>query len=100
MSLIEHFATLDDPRIDRKKRHDVIDILVLSICAIISGAEGWQGIVDFGHEKRDWLSRYIGLKNGIPSHDCIAYVFARLSPEGFRNCFIAWVEGIRDKTAG
>lgn len=100
MSLIEHFAELDDPRIDRKKRHDLIDILVLSICAIISGAEGWQGIVNFGHEKREWLSRYIGLRNGIPSHDCIAYVFARLSPEGFRSCFMAWVEGVRDKTEG
>ena len=100
MSLVEHFATLEDPRIERKKLHDLMDILVLTICATISGAEGWQGIVDFGHEKLEWLRRFIPLKNGVPSHDCIAYVFARLSPEGFRDCFISWAEGVREKTEG
>jgi predicted transposase YbfD/YdcC len=100
MSLVAHFAKLEDPRIERKKLHSLIDIMVLSICAVISGAEGWQGIVEFGHEKQDWLRRFIPLKNGVPSHDCIAYVFARLSPEGFRDCFIAWAEGVREKTEG
>ena len=100
MSLVEHFATLEDPRIDRKKLHSLIDIIVLSICAIASGAEGWQGIADFGHEKLDWLRRFISLTNGVPSHDCIAYVFARVSPEGFRDCFISWAEGVREKTEG
>lgn len=100
MGLIEHFAVLEDPRIERKKLHGLLDIMVLSVCAVISGAEGWQGIVDFGHEKLDWLRRFVPLTNGVPSHDCIAYVFARLSPEGFRSCFMAWVEGVREKTAG
>jgi predicted transposase YbfD/YdcC len=100
MSLVTHFAKLEDPRIERKKLHSLIDIMVLSICAIVSGAEGWQGIVDFGHEKLEWLRRFIPLTNGVPSHDCIAYVFARLSPEGFRECFISWVEGVREKTEG
>lgn len=100
MSLVEHFSTLEDPRIERKKLHGLTDIMVLSVCAMISGAEGWQGIVDFGHEKLDWLRRFVPLKNGVPSHDCIAYVFARISPEGFRSCFMSWVESVRDKTAG
>jgi predicted transposase YbfD/YdcC len=100
MSLVEHFAALEDPRIERKKLHGLLDIMVLSVCAIISGAEGWQGIVDFGHEKLDWLRRFVPLKNGVPSHDCIAYVFARISPEGFRSCFMEWVEGVREKTEG
>lgn len=100
MSLIEHFAELEDPRIERKKLHSLTDILTLCICAIVSGAEGWQAIVDFGREKLDWLRRFVPLKNGIPSHDCLAYVFARLSPEKFRTCFIAWVDEVRDKTAG
>lgn len=100
MSLVAHFAKLEDPRIERKKLHSLIDIMVLSICAIVSGAEGWQGIEDFGHEKLEWLRRFIPLTNGVPSHDCIAYVFARLSPEGFRECFISWVEGVREKTEG
>jgi len=77
MGLVEHFAKLEDPRIERKKLHCLIDMMVLSVCAISSGAEGWQGIVDFGHEKLEWLRRFIPLKNGVPSHDCIAYVFAR-----------------------
>lgn len=100
MGLVKHFATLEDPRIERKKLHCLIDLMVLSICAICSGAEGWQGIVDFGHEKLDWLRRFIPLKNGVPSHDCIAYVFARISPEDFRSCFMAWVESVREKTEG
>ena len=100
MSLVEHFAQLKDPRIERKKLHNLTDIIVLSVCAVISGAEGWQGIVDFAHEKLDWLRRFIPLKNGIPSHDCIAYVFARIAPEDFRSCFMEWVEDVRETTQG
>jgi hypothetical protein len=59
MSLVEHFATLEDPRVERKKRHCLTDIMILSICAIISGGGGWQGIVDFGHEKLAWLRRFV-----------------------------------------
>lgn len=55
---------------------------------------------EFGHEKLDWLRRFVSLKNGVPFPDCIAYVFARLSPEGFRHCFIAWAEVIEKKTVG
>ncbi|MDD5321761.1 MAG: transposase family protein [Methylococcales bacterium] len=53
--------------IERIKLHGLLDIMVLSVCVIISGAEGWQGIVDFGHEKPDWLRRLVPLKNGVPS---------------------------------
>jgi predicted transposase YbfD/YdcC len=100
MGLVEHFAKLEDPRIERKKLHCLIDMMVLSVCAISSGAEGWQGIVDFGHEKLEWLRRFIPLKNGVPSHDCMAYVFARISPEDFRTCFMAWVDSVRESTEG
>jgi hypothetical protein len=93
MNLIEHCAKLEDPRIDRKKLHALIDLVVLSVCAIVSGAAGWQGIVEFGHEKLEWLRRFVPLKNGVPSHDCIAYVFARIPPEDFRSCF--W-HGLRE----
>jgi hypothetical protein len=71
MDLVEHFAMLEDPRIERKKLHCLIDMMVLSICAICSGAEGWQGIVEFGHKKLDWLRRFVPLKNGVPSPDCM-----------------------------
>ena len=99
-SFIEHFSKLQDPRIERKKLHALMDILVLTICAVASGAEGWEGIAEFGHAKLEWLRRFIPLKNGVPSHDCIGYVISRLSPEGFRRCFMRWTEGVREKTAG
>jgi predicted transposase YbfD/YdcC len=99
-SFIEHFSELQDPRIERKKLHALMDILVLTVCAVVSGAEGWEAIAEFGHAKLDWLRRFIPLKNGVPSHDCIAYVISRLSPEGFRRCFMSWTEGVREKTMG
>lgn len=97
---IECFAELEDPRIERKKLHNLMDILVLAVCAVASGAEGWQGIADFGQEKEDWLRQFISLKNGIPSHDCIAYVLSRLNSKTFQSCFIKWVTSIAEKTEG
>lgn len=97
---INHFAGLKDPRIERKKLHSLMDILVLTVCAVASGAEGWQGIADFGKEKQEWLQRFVRLKNGIPSHDCIAYTLSRLNPEEFRRCFMKWTNEITVKTAG
>ena len=99
-SFVDHFSALEDPRIERKKLHALMDILVLVVCAVISGAEGWEAIEEFGRSKQAWLRRFVPLKNGIPSHDCIAYVMARLSAEGFQECFRRWVEGLREKTQG
>lgn len=78
----------------------LIDILVLTVCATLSGAEGWEEIEEFGRSKLDWLRRFVPLKNGVPSHDCIAYVISRLSPEGFRRCFMSWVEAMRKEMPG
>ncbi len=72
--IIEHFSSLQDPRIERHKRHHLIDIIVLTLSVVISGADGGEAIEDFGKEKLNWLRQYIALENGIPSHDCIAYV--------------------------
>lgn len=66
-SFIEHFSELKDPRMDRKKLHALIDILVLVVCAMISGAEGWEDIAAFGRSKLEWLRRFVSLKNGAPS---------------------------------
>ena len=96
-SFIEHFSSLKDPRIERQKLHMLIDILVLTVCATLSGAEGWEEIEEFSRSKLDWLRRFVPLKNGVPSHDCIAYVISRLSPEGFRRCFMSWVEAMREE---
>jgi predicted transposase YbfD/YdcC len=99
-SFIEHFASLDDPRIDRKKLHSLMDIITLTVCAVASGAEGWEAIEEFGKEKLDWLRKYIALENGVPSHDCIAYVLSRLSPVQFRDCFVSWAQAAAEVTEG
>lgn len=65
-----------------------------------SGADGWEAIEDFGREKEDWLRQYIPLKNRIPSHDCIAYTLGKVSPVGFRECFMSWVNAVKEHTDG
>ncbi|MGR6840789.1 transposase family protein [Aliivibrio wodanis] len=69
-SFLTHFKLVSDSRIERCKKHDLLDILLLAICAVISGAEGWEDIEDFGHLKLDWLRQYRPFKSGIPRHDC------------------------------
>ena len=100
VSLIDSFAQLEDPRLDRKKRHELLDIIVVSICTVASGADGWEAIEDFCREKLAWLRQYVPLKNGVPSHDCIAYVLGRVSPLQFRQCFMEWSAGVREQTEG
>ena len=78
------FFQLEDPRIERNKRHLLMDIVILVICAVISGADGWEAIEQFGKEKLKWLRRFAPFANGVPSHDCIANVISRLSVKGFQ----------------
>ncbi len=92
LSLQEAFSSLEGPRIERHKLHPLLDIIILTICAVISGAEGWEAIETFGKEKQDWLRQWIALENGIPSHDCIARVIARIDPGKLTECFIAWAQ--------
>jgi len=83
-SIGEHFATLDDPRIDRTKRHKLLDIVSIAICAVICGADGWVGVEECGKAKEKWLRTFLELPNGIPSHDTFGRVFAQLD----RDCVI------------
>jgi predicted transposase YbfD/YdcC len=100
LSLQEAFSSLEDPRIERHKRHQLLDIIILTICAVISGAEGWEAIEAFGKEKQDWLHKWIGLENGIPSHDCLARVISRLEPGKLTECFIAWAQSVAELALG
>jgi len=92
--LVEHFSQIEDPRIERSKRHKLIDILTLAILAVICGADSWVGMESFGQAKLKWLKRVLELPNGIPSHDTFARVFARLNPEQFQQCFLEWVRSL------
>ena len=99
-SIQEHFSTLKDPRIDRNKLHELMDIVLLVVCALSSGADGWEAIEDFGKEKLHWLRKFAPFANGIPSHDCIANVVSRLSPKGFQECFRSWTGAVSEATHG
>lgn len=81
---------------DRKKLHSLSDILILTICAMLSGADGYEAIEEFGKNKQQWLKGFLPLKNGIPSHDCIRYTLIRLPSEQLQSAFIAWVNAIKE----
>jgi predicted transposase YbfD/YdcC len=101
-AFMTHFSVLKDPRIERTKRHYLMDILTLALLALLCGARGWEDMEAFGQAKEDWLRRALGLDlpNGIPSEDTFRRVFARLDPEEMGRCFRAWVEGLRTLTRG
>ena len=92
--LIAHFSKLDDPRVVRNKKHELIDVIVLCVCAVVSGAEGWSDIEEFGRTKLQWLRRYVPLANGIPVDDTIARIISALSVSGFQDCFMSWMEDV------
>jgi hypothetical protein len=100
LSLQESFSSIEDPRVERNRKHNLLDIIVLTICAVISGAEGWEAIEQFGEEKLDWLRKWIPLENGVPSHDCIARVISRILPDQMTACFIDWTQSVAQISAG
>ena len=97
---MSHFSNIPEPRIERCRQHELMDILFLSICAVLCGAEGWEEIEDFGRARLDWLKRYFQFKNGIPKHDTIARVLSRLDPSALQNSFISWVNAASQLTDG
>lgn len=99
-SLLEHFDALPDPRLERCRKYQLREIIFLSICAMASGADNFVAIEDFGHERIDWLRRYVELANGIPSHDTIGRVFALIDAEQFIDCFVRWVQSAHEVSAG
>ncbi len=92
--LLRIFEELEDPRMDRAKRHSLYDILVITICGVICGADNWTEIELFGQSKRKWLRTFLALPNGIPSHDTFGRVFARLAPEQLEQCFLKWTAAL------
>ena len=85
---------------DRTKRHDLIDVVTIAICAVICGADSWVDVELFGKSKKDWLTSFLDIPNGIPSHDTFGRVFALLDAEEFEQCFIDWVRGVSELTRG
>jgi predicted transposase YbfD/YdcC len=94
MELISSFSTLTDPRIDRTKKHPLSSIIFLTIAAVLSDADSFTEIEEFGRAKEEWLKQYVDFPHGIPSHDTIGDLFKRLCPEEFGRCFIEWVSRV------
>jgi predicted transposase YbfD/YdcC len=94
-TFLGHFETLEDPRLDNHNlRHELIDILVITILGTICGADGWTEIYEFALAKEDWLKTFLSLPNGIPSHDTFGRVFSLINPDKFEACFYAWIDSL------
>lgn len=96
----ESFSGVRDPRIERSKLHKLIDIIAIAICGAICSCEGWEDIEEFGKAKEEWFETFLELPNGIPSHDTFSRVFARIDPEEFRTCFMAWIQAASELIGG
>jgi predicted transposase YbfD/YdcC len=99
-SIVTHFQSLEDPRIARTKKHHLLDILVIALCTLLTGGEGFQDMELFGRSKYAWLQTFLTLPHGIPSHDTFGRVFARLNPRRFQECFLSWTQAVVQLTHG
>ena len=91
VSIKEHFSSIHDPRILLKTHHLLVEIIVITLCAVIAGADDWVEIAEFGRQKEQWFKTFLALPGGIPSHDTFGRVFSLLDPEEFSKCFISWI---------
>ena len=96
-SICQYFEDLPDPRVSRTQKHDCLNIVAISLCAIICGADNWVAIEQFGKSKEDWFASFLDLPNGIPSHDTISRFFAALDHRHFNELFSSWSESISHK---
>jgi len=101
-SFHDHFAALTDPRcpLAPNSRHLLMDILVIAVCAVISGAEGWEAMEEYGKANAEWLGDLLDLPHGIPGHDTFRRVLSRLAPEELTQCFIAWTNALSVASGG
>lgn len=98
--IAQSFAELKDPRQPINQAHLFIDILVISICAIISGADDWEAVADYAEAKKEWLNTFLALPGGIPAHDTFWRIFRHLDAETFERCFLRWVGSIAQLKSG
>ena len=100
LPIMTHFENMPDPRQSSKIEHKLIDIIIITICAVICGADSWVEVEEFGKEREKWLKKFLDLPNGIPSHDTFGRVFSVLSSVEFQKCFSSWIEAVFFVTKG
>ena len=100
ISLMAYFAPLTDPRVERSRHHKLIDIIVIAVCAVLCGADGWADMERFGKAKYEWLKGFLELPYGIPSHDTFGRVFAQLCPRAFEAAFVGWMQAVAESLSG
>ena len=91
------FVGLDDPRTSSRCDHQLVDILVIAVCAVIACTESWEDIELYGRSKQAWLKTFLALPNGIPSHDTFRRVFMLIDPDAFEACFARWAQSLAGK---
>ncbi|QIZ73479.1 transposase family protein [Oxynema aestuarii AP17] len=90
-SLHTHFGDLEDPRVQGRCAHQLFDLVVIALLAVLTGAEGWDGMETYGQAKQAWLTTFLSLPNGIPSHDNFRRVGSRLDPTQLEARFQNWI---------
>jgi predicted transposase YbfD/YdcC len=98
-SFARHFQELPDPRVERTRKHPLINIIFMAVCGVLSGANSIAAIHEFALDRRCWFARYLDLTNGIPSDDTIGRVLARIDPGAFEKCLLSWVQAVQEVTA-
>jgi predicted transposase YbfD/YdcC len=100
-SIHQFFASLPEPRRRPTRiKHPLLNLVTIALCATIAGADDWEEIVQFARARRDWLSGFLDLSAGIPSHDTFGRVFASLDPVAFQKCLLTWTQRLHEVTQG
>src|SRR5512142_181792 len=94
----DHFQDLTDPRVERTRKHPLINIVFIAVCGVLSGANSFAAIHEFGLDRRTWFARFLDLTNGIPSDDTFARVLARIDPGAFEKCLLSWMQAVQAVT--
>src|SRR6476660_5846384 len=95
----DHFDDLKDPRVQRTLHHPLINILFIAVCGVLSGANSFAAIHEFGVDRRSWLTRFLDLTEGVPCEDPFRRVLARLDPAAFEKALLAWMQAVQEVTA-
>ena len=100
MTLTEAFSGVVDPRTGPARRHDLTEMILMALCAVLCGADTWVDVAEWAEDNEAWLKRYLVLEHGTPSHDTFGRVFRLLDAKVFEACFRDWISGLAGVVAG